>query len=229
MSLPALNLLMALRKAPIRNRTPLEMLYTRFDYSSIPLRDDGKEHIDELEFDGIYSGIFYPEQFGVSEKRPKVRIDVRFTTTKKSQPAANAHYESGADLKTLTDDYKATAKHIFTAFATDTVSLNNNDKYNPKIMDIKVDSRKVKSGDKGKITIRIANAYISKSNLRFSLGQGIHTHLENIKRNENEFVTTVNLSYHVEEDAKKGPRGILLQANKIQLRKSDVLGVVNLR
>ena len=209
---------------PLTNLTVTAYLYRGHTLiGTVPLRDDGKAGIDDAALDGLYAGVFYPEQYGISGKRPKVRIDVNFTTNAKTRPAPNAHYETGADLRGLTRDYLKRAHHVFTAFATDTVSFSNKDDYRPSIRIIDSTATKVFPGYAGKIVVGVANAYVSLKSLRASLGQGITVNVDRVQQNKRTLGATVYLSYRVNKDARNGTRELLLQNNQMRVEADNVL------
>lgn len=193
---------------------------------SIVLKDNGKPSIDTQRLDGVYSGLIDPNKFGISSKRPKVRIDVDFKTTSKSRPAPYAHYETGANVKELDEDYTKQAKWEFTAFATDTVSFNNKDEYQPRIVSIEPErTQKVWPGYRGKLNVVIENAFISRQSLRVSLGNGVQTEITGIEADKGSFRSTVHIAYQVGKDANKGTRDLEVHSNNVRLQQPGVLYV----
>jgi hypothetical protein len=196
--------------------------------TSVTLLDNGAAGIDDLALDGLYSALFDPAKFGLSEQRPKARIDVRFTTTASSQPAPSAVYEVGAKLDALKADYTAKAKYIFTALATDNVSFRDYSAQLPKITSTKpVATLKVKPGVTGKLSVVVDNAWLSRARLTAALGAGITTKIESITPASTGFRSTLVLAYAVKKDAKPGPRDLLLRDNKTLLSKAKMMEVVN--
>ena len=203
---------------------------------TVQLFDNGKEHIDDVKNDGIHSALFNPASlynFDSPLFNPssfynfnKVRIDVRFTTNKYSRPAESAHYETGTDLKLITDEYEKILKAGFSAFATDTVSLSDNSKYDPRIINIyphaPVD---LKPGARGQLRVTVENAYLNRSTLRAALGQGIRVEVVDVFQDKQYFRSYVTLAYEVLEDVNNGFRHLTLQVNALSFSEDDVVKI----
>ena len=92
-----------------------DVYFGKSKIATIPLYDDGKKMIDDVAADGRYSALFDPHKFDISDKRSNVRFDVKFTTTRRSRPAALAHYETGTDLEKITKQYYKIGQTAFSA------------------------------------------------------------------------------------------------------------------
>ena len=192
--------------------------------ASLPLYDHGKVGIDDQAKDGTYSALIDPQKLAISNKRPKVRVDVRFITNALTQPAPNAHYETGTRVESLIKDYAARAKAQFSAFATDTVSFSANDESKPQIHSLQPDAPlRVKPGSTGKLQVTVENAYLSRQHTRVSLGQGITTKLVSITPQAERFRSTLVLVYEVGKEVKGGSRDLLIQSNHTRLTQPNAL------
>lgn len=191
--------------------------------ASLPMVDNGKPGIDITANDGQYSAIFDTRKM---DNLPKVRVDVRFETSKESTPATAAHYETGTDVKALTEQYEKLLKMPFSAYATDTIFLEKPEKYQPRIVTIEpVTPLIIKPGSEGKLVIHVENAYLSKKTLRASLGQGVASEIVAIEHDKKSFQSRVVLSYRVTDSAYNGYKPVTLQSNHLTLTKDKVLAV----
>ena len=195
--------------------------------ASVKLRDNGQPGVDDQALDGTYSALFNPAKYGLSARRPKARVDVRFTTTARSQPAPGAVYEVGAKLAALAADYRATAKYIFTAFATDNVTFRDNAAQQPRIVRTRpATTIMAKPGGTGTLTVVVDNSYLSRANLTPSLGAGITTRLVRLVPAQTGFRSTLVLAYEVSHDAAPGARALMIRDNKVLLSRANMLKVV---
>jgi len=195
--------------------------------ATVTLLDNGKPGVDDQALDGMYSALFDPAKYGLSDKRPKARVDVRFTTTAQSQPAPGAVYEIGAKLEDLKADYTAKAKYIFTAFASDNVTFRDNSAQLPKIYSTKPASTvQVKLGSSGKLSVVVDNAYLSRANLTTALGAGVTVKLQSLTPSSTGFRSTLVLAYTVNKDAAAGTRDLQIRDNKVFLNRAKMLEVV---
>lgn len=190
---------------------------------SLPLKDDGAAGIDEIKNDGLYSALFYPQQL---DNFSKVRIDVSFTTNKYSAPAIAAHYESGTDLKLISEIYAKTIKANFSAFATDTVSFSDKSKYYPNIVAVRPGTHiAVKPGHIGELTVLVDNVYLNKNNLRAAIGQGVRVEVLEVKQDAKRLRSYVTLAYEVLEGVHNGHKALVLQNNTMAVAEPAVLEV----
>ena len=195
--------------------------------ASVHLLDDGTLGVDDQALDGTYAALFNPAQYDLSDKRPKARVDVHFTTTAQSQPAPGAVYEVGANLAELAADYSATAKYIFTAFATANVTFRDKAAQQPRIFSTDpATTIMAQPGDTGKLTVVVDNSYLSRTNLTPSLGAGIHTKLVSLAQERSGFRSTLVLAYEVSLDAAPGTRDLTIRDNKVLLSRAGMLEVV---
>jgi hypothetical protein len=195
--------------------------------ASVNLLDDGTLGVDDQALDGTYSALFKPAQYDLSDKRPKARVDVHFTTTAQSQPAPGAVYEVGANLAELAADYSATAKSIFTAFATANVTFRDNSAQQPRIFSTDpATTIMAQPGDTGKLTVVVDNSYLSRTNLTLSLGAGINTKLVSLVQERTGFRSTLVFAYEVSLDAAPGTRDLMIRDNKVLLSRPGMLEVV---
>lgn len=195
--------------------------------ASVTLLDNGKPGVDDQALDGTYSALFNPAKYGLSDQRPKARVDVRFTTTAQSQPAPGAVYEVGASLDKLKADYLATAHYIFTAFASNNVTFRDNSAQLPKIYSTKPAATVlVKPGSTGKLSVVVDNAYLSRANLTTALGAGVSVKLDSVTPSSTGFRSTLVLAYVVNKTASAGPRDLQIRDNKVFLSKAKMLEVV---
>lgn len=194
--------------------------------ASLTLQDDGKPHIDRVANDGTYSALLDPVKLQISEKLPKLRVDVEFTTSSHSVPAEAVHYEAGSDYKEIAEHYLKMAKIPFTAYASDIVSFRDRSKYDPQI--IPVEPRtviKVPPGSRGTIKVMVNNLYLDKGSLRASLGSGVKIVELNVERDTKAVRSLVTVNYVVAKDTKYGARDLSLQTNAGAIVSKTILEV----
>jgi hypothetical protein len=195
--------------------------------ASVNLLDDGQPGVDDQALDGTYAALFNPARYDLSDKRPKARVEVRFTTTAQSQPAPGAVYEVGANLAELAADYSATAKYIFTAFATANVTFRDKSAHHPRIVSTDpATAIRVQPGDTGTLVVVVDNSYLSRANLTPSLGAGIATRVVSLVPERTGFRSTLVLAYEVSKDAAPGLRDLLMRDNKVLLSQAGMLEVM---
>lgn len=212
---------------PLMNISAVATLYRgKQKIGSITLKDDGKAYVDANAKDGIYSALLDPAKFDISQKLPKIRVDVEFRTSSTSVPAEAVHYEVESDYKAIAAHYLKMAKIPFTAYATDIVSFRDHSQYDPRITSVNPRTTlPVKPGSKGRIQVLVENAYLDPKYLRASLGEGVKVGTPRAERDSKSFRTTVTIDYAVRHDAKKGLRSLTLQANAQKVTSTPLLDV----
>lgn len=217
-----------LHRYPLMNIRAVASLYRgNQKLTSLVLRDDGKMGIDNSANDGTYSALFDPRQFDISDKLPKIRVDVEFTTNPQSVPAKAIQYEPGSNYKALVEHYLNMAQIPFSAFATDIVSFRDTGAYDPRI--VPIDPAKpirVTPGSTGRIKVLVENAYFDTETLRAALGQGVSIQAIRVSRDEKFLRSYVSVTYSVQDDAHNGGRALTLQANAQKTTSPQLLYVV---
>lgn len=200
---------------PLMNISAIAHIYRgSTKIASLTLQDDGKPFIDRTANDGTYSALLDPAKFQISEKQPKLRVDVEFRTSNLSVPAEAVHYEAGSDYKEIAEHYLKMAKIPFTAYASDIVSFRDRSRYDPQI--VPVEPRTVVTvppGSRGTAKLLVNNLYVDKQNLRANLGSGVKIVDMSVERDSKALRSVVTINYAIARDAKYGPRDLLLQTN----------------
>lgn len=212
---------------PLMNINAVATLYRgKQKIGSITLKDDGKPHVDANAKDGMYSALLDPAKFGISQKLPKIRVDVEFRTNTTSVPAEAVHYEVESDYKAIAEHYLKMAKVPFTAYATDIVSFRDRSQYDPKITPVEPHTVvPVKPGSKGRIKVLVDNAYLDPKYLRASLGNDVKLGTPRVERDSKTFRTAVTIDYAIRHEAKPGPRKLTLQSNAQSVTSAPLLQV----
>ena len=212
---------------PLMNISAIAHIYRgKTKLASLVLKDNGTPHVDRVANDGTYSALLDPLKFQISEKQPKIRVDVEFRTSEHSVPAEAVHYEAGSDYKEIAEHYLKMAKIPFTAYASDIVSFRDRSKYNPQI--IPVEPRvviKVAPGSRGTAKVMVDNLYLDKRSLRASLGSGVKIVELNVERDSKALRSLVTVSYVIAKDAKFGARDLSLQTDGGEILSKTVLEV----
>jgi hypothetical protein len=220
-----------LHRYPLMNISAIATLYRgKQKIGSLTLKDDGKAYVDAAANDGIYSALLDPAKFDISEKMPKIRVDVEFRTSSKSVPAEAVHYEVESDYKAITEHYLKMAKIPFTAYATDIVSFRDRSKYDMQITAIEPRTLvPVKPGSKGTLKVVVNNAYLDSKHLRASLGDGVKLGAPRVERDSKTFRSSVSIDYAIRHDAKPGPRSLTLQSNAQKVTSTPLLDIGGLK
>lgn len=181
---------------PIADARAVAYIYVGKRYmGAISLYDDGQRGGDSIEDDGNYSNIIDLRRFGVdkllgdlAQKRQnpsKIRFDVWFMVTNRSQPAPYAHYETGTKLDELQKDFEQNIKSKRSFSVWDTLYTQVR-KYQRKST---ASARLL--GSKGQLAFprgktsplffEILGSIPNINNLRVSLGPGIKVDVRSVK------------------------------------------------
>jgi len=167
---------------------------------------------------------------GINSKRSKVRFDVKFSTTSKSRPAAMAHYETGTDLKEITEQYLKFGQTAFNSYATDIVSFKDTSEFDPRIVNVKPRTPIYgKPGDSGFLQVTIDNLHLTNETTRFSLGQGVIIDKVRVAQDAKRLRSIVHASYRIGKDAAGGPRTLTIQSNSQEVTADRVMVIERAR